>query len=342
MRSPPPERTAEQLGRVAAAGMVVLPVAYAATLAFAAIRWPSGPGPVWVLVAATAVYTVLLVGLLVGEVWQRPVPGRVWVLAGIVSAVGLATPSGGEAWVVSYFAPATAAALVLRPLPAFVGGAVAGTAAWAVSAPASPVGAIYTVQALGVRVGSILILVWMVRTLHRLRAARELIAAEAVAAQRHGLEDVLQGSVGKALEQITEHARVAERLVPVDRDAARNEVAAMVQLTREAAAEARSTVRRYGQCAIDDDLDGAGQLLRAAGIAVSIVGHPGELGGESLAMFRSSLRTAVADALHNPAIRAVTLRIGSDGRVQLDTSTSTTASAATGAGKAGEAAREAF
>jgi two-component system sensor histidine kinase DesK len=171
-----------------------------------------------------------------------------WWLVYVTIAAGRALPTRGAAWVV----------LLVTALACGIGGATRGLD--------------QILQLLGIGVvgfGAIAVNRLIV-TNNELRAARAEIARLAVAEERLRFARDLHDLVGHNLSLIALKSELAGRLVRAAPDRAAAEIGDVERVARRALDEVREAVAGYRQPALDDELDGARELLAAAGISCQI------------------------------------------------------------------------
>jgi two-component system sensor histidine kinase DesK len=171
-----------------------------------------------------------------------------WWLVYVTIAAGRALPTRGAAWVV----------LLVTALACGIGGATRGLD--------------QILQLLGIGVvgfGAIAVNRLIV-TNNELRAARAEIARLAVAEERLRFARDLHDLVGHNLSLIALKSELAGRLVRSAPDRAAAEIGDVERVARRALDEVREAVAGYRQPALDDELDGARELLAAAGISCQI------------------------------------------------------------------------
>lgn len=114
------------------------------------------------------------------------------------------------------------------------------------------------------------------RVIGELQAARRDLARLAVAEERLRLARDLHDLLGRHLSMIALKSELAERLVESDPAQARHEMREVEQVARQTLREVREAVAGYRQPTLQNELEGARQVLEAAGIAWQIeqMGEP--------------------------------------------------------------------
>ncbi|WP_431914554.1 hypothetical protein [Nonomuraea jabiensis] len=252
---------------------------------------------------------------------RRP-PAGVWTFAVMAAVILGATPLAGNMWPRSYTALVVSALLVLPAPWSYVGYVT-------VVAAVAPVG-----YALGlpwtsapwllfsVLAGSaaLLLLVWLPAALTRLRAARELLAQQAVAQERRRLDEDLRRSLGRALESIAARGEQAGRKLGESApEGLPDELAALADDSRRALADARQRVRGYRRPSLRAELETAATLLTAAGIQTRLELPRGGVPDAIAPQSRAELRATVTRLLRADAVPSCTITVtATDGRLRLE------------------------
>ena len=106
--------------------------------------------------------------------------------------------------------------------------------------------------------------------LRELHAARKELARQAVIEERLRMARDLHDLLGPTLSLITLKSELAGRLLEKDPISATQEIREVEQVARQALREVREAVTGYRQQSLRGELDGARQILGAAGIACTI------------------------------------------------------------------------
>ncbi|WP_435278116.1 sensor histidine kinase [Rhodococcus yananensis] len=149
------------------------------------------------------------------------------------------------------------------------------------------------------------------------RALRnELVIADERDRVARDVHDVL----GHSLTAVTVKAELAERLVDIDPDRAKAELAAIRSLTREALGEVRATVSGLRIARLGEELDRARSALSDTGIAVDVRGAPDTVDPQHRMVAAWVLREAVTNVIRHSRgrhctieLRSGTLRVVDDG-----------------------------
>jgi len=140
-----------------------------------------------------------------------------------------------------------------------------------------------------------------------LERQRDLVAErERVARDVH---DVL----GHSLTIVTIKAELAERLVDVDPERAKAELAQIRSLSREALAEVRATVSGLRVARLGDELAAATEALRAAGIAAEVPTEPDEVDPRYRIIAAWVLREAVTNVVRHAGATRCRVTLFADG-----------------------------
>lgn len=144
--------------------------------------------------------------------------------------------------------------------------------------------------------------------------ARQLQISEERERVARDVHDVL----GHSLTVVTIKAELAERLVDVDPERAKAEIAEVRSIARESLAEIRATVAGLRVARLTDELDNARSALADGGIDVSIEGDPHEVDPRHRITTAWAIRELATNVLrHSGATRCV-IAISEDGVVVTD------------------------
>lgn len=240
-------------------------------------------------------------------------------LTGLALAVSLQAPRGSWFWLFYY--ASTSAALVVPSARAARLMVVAGLAAAAVLLVAwgDPAGA--AVQGISVAViGLILLTSSEARRMNaQLVAARHELALLAVADERARIARDLHDTLGHSLSVIALKSELAGRLLPAAPERAREEIADVERVAREALAAARETVSGYRQPSLSEELAGARRALAAAGIEALVEPAPEGLPRPLDTILAWAVREGVTNVLrHSGAGRAIVRTEVADGVVVVE------------------------
>ncbi len=165
----------------------------------------------------------------------------------------------------------------------------------------------------GITGTSVILLSYLRRTNHALRAAREEVARLAVEAERLRFARDLHDLLGHDLARIALQSELAEALVPAAPDQA---VAAMREVgdaARTALREVRAAVAGYRRPTLASELRGAGEILAAAGIAYRREGEADALPPAVEAVLAWAVREGVTNAVKHSRARHCIVRVTREG-----------------------------
>jgi len=165
----------------------------------------------------------------------------------------------------------------------------------------------------GITGASVILLTYLRRTNHALRAARGEVARLAVEAERLRFARDLHDLLGHDLARIALQSELAEALVPAAPDQA---IAAMREVgdaARTALREVRAAVAGYRRPTLASELRGAGEILAAAGIAYRREGESGALPPAVEAVLAWAVREGVTNAVKHSRARHCTVRVTQEG-----------------------------
>ena len=260
------------------------------------------------------------------ELWGRV--GLLAILAALALVVELAYGSG-----VPYrFMYVVVAAAVVLPTRCAMG---------AILAVLIAVGAVYTLrsgwevnpESWGFLVPFPLIGVGMIAvsrlvlTVRKLQAARreiaQLAAAEAVAEERLRFARDLHDLLGHSLSQITLKSELAGRLLPAtpETEKTAKEIHDIEGVARRSLREVREAVAGYRQPTIDDELEGAREMLQAAGITCKVENEAGPLPSTIGSVLAWTVREGVTNVIrHSRADRCAVQLTRDGGQVRAEVS----------------------
>jgi two-component system sensor histidine kinase DesK len=110
----------------------------------------------------------------------------------------------------------------------------------------------------------------LIATVIELRTARAEVARLAISDERLRISRDVHDILGHSLSVIALKAQVARRLMHTDPDAAAQAIGDVETVARESLVEVRSMVTGYRQRSLADELQGARDVLDAAGIAFAV------------------------------------------------------------------------
>ena len=148
--------------------------------------------------------------------------------------------------------------------------------------------------------------------LRELQKAREDLAHQAVTEERLRMARDLHDLLGHSLSLITLKSELAGRLLEKDSHAATREVHEVERVARQALREVREAVAGYRQRTLRGELDGARQILEAAGIECTIDYEPQSLPSEIDVVLAWTVREAVTNVIRHTGARYCLIRIVSN------------------------------
>jgi two-component system sensor histidine kinase DesK len=153
----------------------------------------------------------------------------------------------------------------------------------------------------------------LVVTIRELRAAREEIARLAIAEERLRFARDLHDLLGHSLSLITLKSELAGRLLPAAPEKAATEVHDIESVARRALQEVREAVAGYRRPTLDDELDGAREMLEAAGITCRIENRLGVSPNGTDAVMAWAVREGVTNVIRHSRARHCEIRLTQDG-----------------------------
>ena len=148
--------------------------------------------------------------------------------------------------------------------------------------------------------------------LRELQKAREDLARQAVTEERVRMARDLHDLLGHTLSLITLKSNLAGRLLDKDPGAATQHVHEVERVARQALREVREAVAGYRQQTLRAELDGARQILEAAGIGCTIEHEPQALPLDVDIVLAWTVREAVTNIIRHSRARHCLIRIVSD------------------------------
>ena len=229
-----------------------------------------------------------------------------------------------EAWTGLPGFLAGSALLVFRPALGWaIFAAVVGTVAWASvgygAIPPNQIGfnIIVTINNGLITYG----LTWMARSVRQLRAARLEQAEVALAETRLRFARDLHDLLGLSLSAITLKSELAYKLVLLDPDRARDELAEVLEISRHALADVRSVASGYHEMSLEEECRTAESLLATADLDVRMTVDYGDLPPEVSTVLATVLREGVTNVLRHSKgelCEIVIRRAGADGDESAD------------------------
>jgi signal transduction histidine kinase len=307
--------------RLGVAGVVLWNLAQVARLGYLALT--DTPQTIWWQAGALALALPSDVALIVAAIRNVRPRRSGWLLAAVALPLIVVAPFSGYDWVLMLTMPAALALIYFKPpvnIAAFA--AVLGLAAVSVALlslhpeASSPIpstqdkiqyGGLDLIDVMWAGV-ALAVLVWLIRTVRELDAARRELAAKAVIIERQRIDDEVASTLGAALGQIVAHGELAQAQAESAPDRSAAELQALTARSRDTLAQARAMLSGYRDVSAEAELRAAVTLLSAAGIRTSVsLGPPGKLSPELPETARDALRELVARALEDRGLRECVL-----------------------------------
>ena len=149
----------------------------------------------------------------------------------------------------------------------------------------------------------------LANTLQELQAARGELARLAVIEERQRLARDLHDLLGQTLSAITLKSELAARLVEHAPAQAVEEMLAIERLARQTLRDVREAVGGYRQPALQSELDGARELLQAAGITWTVEHTAGTLPPPIDTVLAWVVREGVTNVLRHSRARWCSVRV---------------------------------
>ena len=151
----------------------------------------------------------------------------------------------------------------------------------------------------------------LVNTLDRQQGAQiDLSTQVTLSAERDRVARDVHDVLGHSLTVITVKAELAERLMDVDPDRAKDELAQIRTLTRQALAEVRTTVGGLRSARLKDEVQTAQTVLAGAGIECTITGDTATVDPRHRTVCAWVLREAVTNVVRHSRATHCTVTLG--------------------------------
>lgn len=240
-----------------------------------------------------------------------PAPAAFGVLAWMVALMAVAATTVGQSAMAAAVYIAVVGVMALRPRVALL-----WTAALALSVEVSgrTVPGWEQQPSLTLSVCAAAFAMWgvsqmILRNMDLLRA-REENARLAVDEERNRFARDLHDILGHSLTVITVKAELANRLLDVDHERARAELADLERLSRDALADVRRAVQGYREITLPGELARAREALRAAGIDAEVPSAADEVAGELRDLFAWTVREGVTNVIRHSSAQSCAIRLG--------------------------------
>ena len=149
----------------------------------------------------------------------------------------------------------------------------------------------------------------MGNALRDLHTARRELARLAVIEERERLSRDLHDLLGQTLSVITLKSELAKGLVQEEPERCAQELAEIELVSRQMLREVRKTVAGYRQPTLSNELDGARQLLEAAGVEYVIEQTSGDLPPALDAILAWTIREGVTNVIRHSRARECLIRL---------------------------------
>jgi two-component system sensor histidine kinase DesK len=218
-------------------------------------------------------------------------------LAVLALALNLAL---GSEWRVLFFHVNVAAGIMLLTRDAYV--AIAGLAATTLA-----LGFVFGMAWLALPTAAIGLwataFVRQVAAVAELRSAREELARLAVSEERLRFARDLHDLLGHSLSLITLKSELAGRLLPAAPEKAAAEVHDIEDVARQALSEVREAVAGYRRPTLTEELEGAAEMLEAAGIVCRIENEGGALPSAVDAVLAWAVREGTTNVIRHSSAK---------------------------------------
>jgi two-component system sensor histidine kinase DesK len=145
---------------------------------------------------------------------------------------------------------------------------------------------------------------------NRLIAAQQEIAALAVQNERARIANDLHDILGHSLTVVTVKAELAQRLLDVDLDRARKELADLESLARDALSDVRSTALGVRGISLPGEIAAARAALAAANVEALLPGAADEVPSRNRELFAWTIREAVTNIVRHSRARHAEVHLG--------------------------------
>ena len=252
------------------------------------------------------------------EALEAPISQRWWILVGALISLGFVMGLvGGQTWVepVIFASAVLSGRLKPRQVVWAIGGLEILNVILCIIAIHDFFAFLQGVFLLPVIAIAVSNLVYAVETNRALRLARQEIARLAVNEERLRFARDLHDLLGHTLSLIAIKSELAGQLIAESPTAARREVSDIETAARTALQDVRAAVAGYRQPTLASEIDGAQEMLTAAGIAVTVQRLPVVLPPPVEALFAWTLREGVTNVLRHSHAHACAISINQEDEV---------------------------
>jgi two-component system sensor histidine kinase DesK len=266
------------------------------TIVYLWVMWPyplhrvRGRRSIW----SSSSLLLLVITLLVSFLSLAYGSAFTWLFLGVSAICGVRLPARRAFWGVTVLTLLTLGVSVLAS------GGIAGTD-WLQVIPLA-----LLVRAIGLDMTG---LTRLARALEELNQAREELARQAVVEERLRMARDLHDLLGHSLSLITLKSELAGRLVEKDSLQASQEIQEVERVARQALREVRQAVSGYRQLSLANELEGARQILVAAGIDCKIEYTSEILPAEIDTALAWTVREGITNVIRHSRARKCLIRI---------------------------------
>jgi two-component system, NarL family, sensor histidine kinase DesK len=144
----------------------------------------------------------------------------------------------------------------------------------------------------------------------RLSSAQQEIADLAVQNERARIASDLHDILGHSLTVVTVKAELAQRLLDVDLDRARKELADLEALARDALSDVRATAMGVRGISLPGEIAAAREALAAANVEADLPGAADEVPSRNRELFAWTIREAVTNIVRHSKARHAQVKMG--------------------------------
>ncbi|HEY0531383.1 MAG TPA: histidine kinase [Actinoplanes sp.] len=145
---------------------------------------------------------------------------------------------------------------------------------------------------------------------HRLGAAQQEIADLAVQNERARIASDLHDILGHSLTVVTVKAELAQRLLDVDLERARKELADLEALARDALSDVRATAMGVRGISLPGEIAAAREALAAANVEADLPGAADEVPSRNRELFAWTIREAVTNIVRHSKATHAQVKLG--------------------------------
>jgi two-component system sensor histidine kinase DesK len=268
-------------------------------IAYLGFMWPHPARPGTHARSGSRMTLVILAGLTLMVLLLSTAYGGtfLWLFVGVSAMVGVAIPAQAA------FTAVMALTLLTLVAGVWLEGGLSRTD-WFQLLPL-----VLLVRGLGLDMVGLVRLSDALRELH---AARGELARRAVSEERQRLARDLHDLLGQTLSLITLKTELAGRLLEKEPARAAQEISEVEHAARQALREVREAVAGYRQPTLRSELEGARQLLEAAGITCTVETTAGQISSPVDALLAWAVREGVTNVIRHSRAKRCTIRVVAD------------------------------